>query len=348
MSWNSYRMLFIYGLSMALFITLGFTNQGTNNMRVETQSIPSTFPEFIQHSDPSPLLSYAAQMRIQDTLNISTVEKEIPKQHNEMVMASYISTKPAVTTTEVTKPTYEVTVPKYEITTAFLNVRTAPSVKSKIITVIKQGDILEVIEVKKNGWLAIKGGGYIHGGYAQEVKMNHKITEVVSKPIVEPQELVGSMLPPVIDIMLEPGKPTSKVKSESGLNEEHISTIFKGTALEDEGLEEVILAIEQEYGINAFFTIAVLKLESGNGESKLAEKKNNLFGLNAIDGDAHRSAFSFKTKGDSVRKFGQLISKNYIGKGYTTIEKVAKKYCPSNEKWPALVTTIMKSDYKKL
>jgi flagellum-specific peptidoglycan hydrolase FlgJ len=151
---------------------------------------------------------------------------------------------------------------------------------------------------------------------------------------------------PVI-INEEPKKPTSIVMTDSGLTEDHISTIFKGTALEDEGLEEVILEIEEMYGINAYFTIAVLKLESGNGESRLATTKNNLFGLNAIDGNINE-AFSFKTKGDSVRKFGQLISKSYVDKGYTTIEKVSKKYCPSNSEWPSLVASIMKSDYRKL
>jgi beta-N-acetylglucosaminidase len=145
----------------------------------------------------------------------------------------------------------------------------------------------------------------------------------------------------------EPEKPTSTVKTDSGLTEEHISTIFKGSALENEGLEEVILEIEETYGINAYFTIAVMKLESGNGESRLAQTKNNLFGLNAIDGKMDQ-AFSFETKGDSVRKFGQLISNNYVDKGYTTIEKVSKKYCPSNSEWPSLVVSIMKSDYRKL
>jgi beta-N-acetylglucosaminidase len=135
--------------------------------------------------------------------------------------------------------------------------------------------------------------------------------------------------------------------TESGLTEDHISTIFKGTALEDQGLEEVILEIEKTYSINAYFTIAVMKLESGNGESRLAKTKNNLFGLNAIDGNMDE-AFSFKTKGESIRKFGQLISKNYVGKGYTTIEKISKKYCPSNSEWPSLVASIMRSDYKKL
>ena len=134
----------------------------------------------------------------------------------------------------------------------------------------------------------------------------------------------------------KPNKPTSKVNSESKLTEQQIEQIFEGTSLADHGLEQTILQTEEEYGINAYFTIAVMKLESGHGKSKLAKEKNNLFGLNAIDGDAFNKAFSFHTKGESIEKFGQIISKNYIDKGYTSIEKVASKYCQANPKWSAL------------
>jgi beta-N-acetylglucosaminidase len=145
-----------------------------------------------------------------------------------------------------------------------------------------------------------------------------------------------------------PSKPTSLVKSESSLTEEHITQLFAGTALSGHELEKAIVEIEQEYGINAYFTIAVMKLESGHGKSQIAQIKNNMFGLNAIDNDAYNKAFSFNTKGESVQKFGQLISENYIDQGYTSVEKVARKYCQANPDWPMLVKRIMESDYNKL
>jgi beta-N-acetylglucosaminidase len=154
-----------------------------------------------------------------------------------------------------------------------------------------------------------------------------------------------SLTPATVKVV---AKPTSNVKSDSGLMEANIEEIFKGTSLAGFGLEKAILEIEEEYGINAYFTIAVMKLESGNGKSKIAKDKNNLFGLNAIDGDQYNKAFSFKTKGDSVQKFGQLISENYIDKGFTTIEKVSAKYCQANPEWSDVVMSIMKSDYSKL
>jgi beta-N-acetylglucosaminidase len=183
----------------------------------------------------------------------------------------------------------------------------------------------------------LREGGYIHGDYA----------ELVSKP--EPAKKLAALIKQPEDKkpISEPNNPTSVVESDSGLTQEHIKAIFEGTGLANKGLEDVVLEIEKDYGINAYFTIAVMKLESGNGESSLAKKKNNLFGLNAIDGDKNR-AFSFKTKGDSVRKFGQLLAKNYVDRGYTTVEKVAKKYCPANPQWSGLVHSIMKNDFNKL
>jgi Mannosyl-glycoprotein endo-beta-N-acetylglucosaminidase len=145
-----------------------------------------------------------------------------------------------------------------------------------------------------------------------------------------------------------PVKPSSKVMSDSGLTKAHIAALLKGTKLQGLGLEDVILGVEQDYGINAFFTIAVMKLESGNGKSTLARTKNNLFGLNAVTGNARKKAFTFASKGDSIRKFGQLINDNYVERGFTTIEKVAGKYCPANGLWAGHVRTIMRSDFGKL
>lgn len=244
----------------------------------------------------------------------------------------------------------------YEVTAYYLNVRTEPHARSEIIKVVKQGTKLEVAAETSNGWLELQGGGFIHGGYAQKSKKEVTILSLPMvnslQPMIEIEDSSALPAPPSERIeeiaQVELSEPSSIVESVSGLTEAHIAKIFEGTALSDHNLEQAILEIEEEYGINAYFTIAVMKLESGNGKSQLAKRKNNLFGLNAIDGDQYNKAFSFETKGDSVRKFGQLLSKNYVGKGLTTIEKVAKKYCPANSKWSSLVKNIMKSDYRKL
>lgn len=223
----------------------------------------------------------------------------------------------------------------YKVTSYYLNVRANPNVTSKILNVVKNEDILEVLQTTDNDWLELKSGGYVNSKYTELISTYVTATQVS-------QLSVNNMK------ATAPSKPTSTVKSDSRLTEENIVKIFEGTSLADHELEKTILEIEQDYGINAYFTIAVMKLESGHGKSKLAKEKNNLFGLNAIDGDAFNKAFSFKTKGESVQKFGQLISENYVDKGYTSVEKVASKYCKANPKWSTLVMKIMKNDYKKL
>jgi flagellum-specific peptidoglycan hydrolase FlgJ len=219
----------------------------------------------------------------------------------------------------------------YVTTAYYLNVRAEASAKSKILNVLKKGSSISVVGKTENGWLQLADGTYVHGAYAEPAGKSVKETPA---PAAKVRKLAAD----------PPRKPASQVVSDSGLTEEAIRAIFQGTGLAGNDLEKAVLEIEEEYGINAYFTIAVMKLESGNGNSKIAKNKNNLFGLNSSNGTGY---LRFKTKVDSVKKFGQLISKNYIGKGYTTIEKIGRKYCPANSKWPGLVKNIINRDYAR-
>lgn len=224
----------------------------------------------------------------------------------------------------------------YVTTAYYLNVRAENSAQSKIIGVVEKNTILSVVRVMSNGWLKLEGKGYVHGGYAipaskqgqPAAKPANTVKISGSKPAAKPAATVGQM-----------GKYA--VNSVSGLSESDLKAMFKGTGLAGQGLEKAVLNIESEYGINAYFTVAVMRLESGNGSSGLAKSRNNLFGLNSS-----RGYIRFESKVASVEKFGQLISDNYIGKGYTTIEKIGRKYCPANSKWPSLVKNMINRDYK--
>lgn len=251
----------------------------------------------------------------------------------------------------------------YEVTAYYLNVRANPYNGSKVLRVVERGTRLEVAAVTEKGWLRLNEGGYVHGGYATLIDPDEPVGRAQgdAPPVrqaepatpsteqrVEPKEAVAADSESAKQDLSDPSSPTNRVRSDSGLTEEHIAKLFKGTALAGHGIEDVVLEIEDEYGINALFTIAVMKLESGNGKSKLSRTKNNLFGLNATSGDPNNKAFSFKTKADSVRKFGQLLADKYVDKGLTTIDKVAAKYCPASSSWAGKVRGIMKSDYRKL
>ncbi|MFD2333376.1 glucosaminidase domain-containing protein [Cohnella sp. GCM10020058] len=257
----------------------------------------------------------------------------------------------------------------YEVTAYYLNVRANPYNGSKVLRVVEKGTRLEVEAITDKGWLRLKEGGYVHGGYASLIDPDAPVgasavgspssdppaelsppvaVAAVSEPQAEPKGADAAKSDGAEQDPTDPSSPTNRVRSDSGLTEEHIAKLFEGTALAGNGIEDVVLEIEDEYGINALFTIAVMKLESGNGKSKLSRTKNNLFGLNATSGDKDNKAFRFKSKGDSVRKFGQLLSDKYVEKGLTTIDKVAAKYCPASSSWAGKVMGIMKSDYRKL
>lgn len=340
------QQVFLYLLLLSLVITLGMRYQPLNNNAAANSPVstaelntpvPSAAGTHAPTGQPIPELSpaYTPIPVIADVKSPETIQS--------------IEQEPELKETVTEEPIHT-----YEVTAYYLNVRTQPSADSKIIKVVKQGTTLEVVASTDNGWLELKGEGYINGRYAKLIKEKAEQASAPKNADVEPKVTIQSFKNAVTqqadikDADAEPSQPTNIVQSDSGLTEAHIAKILEGTALAGHQLEEAILEIEEEYGINAYFTIAVMKLESGNGKSWIARKKNNLFGLNAIDGDKYNKAFSFKTKGDSVRKFGQLLSKNYVGKGLKTIEKVAKKYCPANSKWSSLVKNIMKRDYRKL
>ncbi|QJD83141.1 glucosaminidase domain-containing protein [Cohnella herbarum] len=336
----------IYALGLALLLTLGMRFQQLNNDQKPVS--------------PAPILLSQPSVKPVDTI-IDTTSATVPL--STITDSASIRSKNEPIQDIAKSPDSEVrisalvssSIRTYEVTAYYLNVRANAYPKSKIIDIVKKGTKLAVSRTTDNGWLRINGGGYVHGDYAKLVdegiiKSGEETRE--ADGLKEPNELKESDEASddiqAIEEDSEVVKPSSTVGTESGLTEEDISVIFNGTALEGHGLEQTILEVEEEYGINALFTIAVMKLESGNGSSRLAKNKNNLFGLNASGKDAHKRAFSFETKGDSVRKFGQLLSKNYVGKGYTTIEKIATKYCPANSKWSGLVKNIMTKDYKKL
>lgn len=236
----------------------------------------------------------------------------------------------------------------YVTTAYYLNVRVDSSAKSKILDVVKQGTKLDVVAKTNNGWLKLAGQGYVHGAYAKPADSKEKSpvpliaaqsgasAGTAAKPNVSKNESAVKVL------NSGGGKFSYEVQTRSGLSEADIAALFEGTGLEKQGLERAVLDVEDEYGINAYFTIAVMRLESGNGNSGVARNRNNLFGLNSSNGTGY---LRFKSKVASVEKFGQLIHDNYIGKGYNTIEKIGKKYCPANSKWPALIKNTMKRDY---
>lgn len=261
-----------------------------------------------------------------------------------------VVTKVTYTAPEAVKP---ITAKKYVVNAYHLNVRANPYSTSKILDVLKKGDVIQSSK-EVNGWIKLDNRqGYISAKYVSDASKSAVVTPVTKKiqPVVTTTKTSTTVSKTTKSSVSKSNKAvfypslSQSVSTPSNLTAAQIEIIFDGTALE--GLGEAFVRIEKEDGVNAFFAIAVAKLESGNGKSRLAQRKNNLFGLNAT-GNEYDNAHSFKTKADSVEAFGLLISTKYVDRGYTSIAKINGKYCPPNPKWKNLVYSIMKGDYNKL
>lgn len=104
------------------------------------------------------------------------------------------------------------------------------------------------------------------------------------------------------------------------------------------GLEGILIEMEEEWGINAVILAGIIALESGWGNSYIAQTKNNLAGLGASTGPA---AFHFDTREDSVRFLAELLAVKYSpdGKyfgGSFTLTGVNVRYAEDTQ-WAAKV-----------
>ena len=132
---------------------------------------------------------------------------------------------------------------------------------------------------------------------------------------------------------------TLEVNERTNLSYDEITNIIAGTGIE--GCEDAIMEIEEKYGINALFTIALAGVESGWGSSWLAEERNNLFGICAYDSNTDAATF-FASKADCIRYWGKLIAFEYFDEGCTTLEAI-NEYYASNPNWASDVRSIMSS-----
>ena len=153
-------------------------------------------------------------------------------------------------------------------------------------------------------------------------------------------------------IFTEKNIKTEDMRKKSDLNEEKLSEYLKKfpNLL---GIEKALINMQEEYEVNAILLLAIIRLESGNGRSRLALTKNNLGGL--VSGRTKTAAVyrSFATKDECVEYMARLLSNHYLTdggrffKGYT-LGDIAKTYCTSSAKWTNLVSALIYEIQKAL
>lgn len=114
---------------------------------------------------------------------------------------------------------------------------------------------------------------------------------------------------------------------------------------------ETFVAAAREYDIDPRLLISIASVESGKGTSRGARAYNNLFGVmdpRAVNPNTGYRGYHrrFRSVEEGIYFTARNLRKNYIDKGYRTIEAIARKYCPpgdpndvkgQNGMWPSAV-----------
>ena len=100
---------------------------------------------------------------------------------------------------------------------------------------------------------------------------------------------------------------SSDVSQPSLVTAKELNIAIEGTGLQ--GLGQYFYEAEQAYGVNSVFLLSIAILESGWGESTLAQTKNNLFGYQAYDNDPNKAMY-FSSKAEAIHTVGSHLAKN--------------------------------------
>ena len=58
---------------------------------------------------------------------------------------------------------------RIKVTAARLNVRKSPSMTSEVLRIVNRGDVLEYTSIK-NGWVRLKGAGYVMEEFVEAIE----------------------------------------------------------------------------------------------------------------------------------------------------------------------------------
>ena len=104
----------------------------------------------------------------------------------------------------------------------------------------------------------------------------------------------------------------SDLRVASNVTSEEIDKMLEGT--KRHGLGSAFVEAEQKYGVNALYMMGLACLESGFGNSAFAQKRNNLYGWNAVDSNPN-NASTFKNKKEATLYVASKLQSNYLTEG---------------------------------
>jgi len=145
-------------------------------------------------------------------------------------------------------------------------------------------------------------------------------------------------------VFTEKNIKTEDMRKKSKLNKQKLSEYMKKFP-KLSGIEETLIEMQDEHSVNALLILAIVRLESGNGKSQIAQSRNNLGGI-VVSGKTVNVYKSFDTRSDCIIYMAELISKNYLTEGGKyfngyTLTDIAKKYSASPDIWAERIKEII-------
>ena len=106
-----------------------------------------------------------------------------------------------------------------------------------------------------------------------------------------------------------------------------IMMVFGAVAETVTALRPAINEAAAKHGVDPVLMEAIIRLESANGTSSAARRKNNLAGIMGKRGQR-----TYESKEACVNDLAQILAK-YRAKGRTTVPQIARAYCKSTGPW---------------
>lgn len=149
-----------------------------------------------------------------------------------------------------------------------------------------------------------------------------------------------NMPTPKIEIVCD----TTSVGRPSGATGEQLqqAIVNMGSWMADYNFGELFHQLENAYGVNAIFAIAVTTQEAGFRQSSVCRRNKNMFGITGKKG--YRSFNSYE---ECIEYFYNLIRVSYINKGRYSTQSIGSKYC-TTPTWGANVSKLMWKVYNNI
>lgn len=162
--------------------------------------------------------------------------------------------------------------------------------------------------------------------------------------VSKPQRVLPDFSPESSEkLTLKASEIVADVKQKSVGAADKIDAYFKDTPLKNLG--SAFEKAQDKYGVNAFFLASIAGLESGNGTSRIAKDKRNLFGFGAFDDSPYESAKSFSSFEEGIDKVAKYLSEEYLhenGNYYrgNSTEDINKSYA-TDKNWHKKINRII-------